>query len=801
MSSAGNDVTNAPQADWDPQAALAPHLTTTADEVDFEVVVPTYRRWRPTPEVAPKKRFKDMKSAFILDHTLNFLTREEVPKSRVTLFVANDAEAQSYREALQGSEWADVRIVVSVPGIRDSRNFIYKYFPANTYVVSLDDDMEGIQWKVREGTTDSTCVDLPAGNFVKIIYDAYKRMKEAGAHLWGLSTSQNPRSLSLTVCSLRNGLINGYLHGFICRPDAASDLLRRLSDSVEDAEFSVRHFAKDGAVLRYRMYAGRTSPFCNQGGLQSKFQERGDEDERSAAGKATTQVKFISREKILSREKRVLRRVRRLGGLGRFMVPILKAKKKQNRISMLTRAKAFITKGREKARRATQEGEAAELAAKLKRRKRTAMRAEKALACDRKIIFTSALDLLDKDQLRFMPNTKTPGSASHRRYAKYSKAGTVKQAIDLGWRTEDRRFDFAHGFAKVVNLDTEPASGECLVEDEKFEVPAVPKGRAVPIRLAEVVDKNPGVQLSRVCLWPLLSRCPAFSATAKGSWSKLAAKDGLLAEVTLPIFRILLHWGNTSRLAFARVQGAALKAALRRLGAEATAVRIEQQLQKSALKFSASSEGGVAVSAADRLECAATSAEGPPACGKAATKAKAQKKRQRGRAKIEEPPAKVHVASLLQAASSKEGITLAQSRESQESEVAKVQEELRSQGESQETREDTALKLVPKRDALVSGSATPSTAAPESPTDTLASTSTETEEKRPKRPPAEAPSSGSSSSSSTNSSLPATVSSCDSRESGKPWTPCSVKDGVVAVVLGGSIHRQRNLKSLFGCKS
>ena len=102
-----------------------------------------------------------------------------------------------------------------------------------------------------------------------------------------------------------------YLHGFICRPDAASDLLRRLSDAVEafgflpfagrivqphctlrkDAEFSVRHFAKDqnsihasaeqnrrqqllvevcasssawanfpvvqdGVVLRYRMYAG-----------------------------------------------------------------------------------------------------------------------------------------------------------------------------------------------------------------------------------------------------------------------------------------------------------------------------------------------------------------------------------------------------------------------------------------------------------------------------------------------------------------------------------------------------------------
>ena len=117
--------------------------------------------------------------------------REGVPKNRVTLFVADDLELESYRRALQecfvsvlcrvvhysagcvpgecaqGSDWADVRITVSVPGIRDSRNlagellklmwqradkrllhrgnFIYKYFPANTYVVSLDDDIEGIE--------------------------------------------------------------------------------------------------------------------------------------------------------------------------------------------------------------------------------------------------------------------------------------------------------------------------------------------------------------------------------------------------------------------------------------------------------------------------------------------------------------------------------------------------------------------------------------------------------------------------------------------------------------------------------
>eukprot|EP00438_Fugacium_kawagutii_P000731 Skav220475 [mRNA] locus=scaffold591:18156:26333:- [translate_table: standard] len=116
----------------DERANRAPHLTTTAEPVDYQVVV------------TKKKRFKDSNQPFILDHTLGFLSREGIPKERVTLFVANDEEMNEYRRALEGSEWRDVRIQRSVPGVRDSRNFIYKFFPADTYVVSLDDDMEGI---------------------------------------------------------------------------------------------------------------------------------------------------------------------------------------------------------------------------------------------------------------------------------------------------------------------------------------------------------------------------------------------------------------------------------------------------------------------------------------------------------------------------------------------------------------------------------------------------------------------------------------------------------------------------------
>lgn len=73
-----------------------------------------------------------------------FLRREDVPKERVTLFVANEGEEKEYRKALeaqshgrkqnwcfflvhswhflcQGSAWANVRIQISMPGVRDSR--------------------------------------------------------------------------------------------------------------------------------------------------------------------------------------------------------------------------------------------------------------------------------------------------------------------------------------------------------------------------------------------------------------------------------------------------------------------------------------------------------------------------------------------------------------------------------------------------------------------------------------------------------------------------------------------------------
>ena len=95
------------------------------------------------------------------------------------------------------------------------------------------------------------------------------RMREKGAFLRGVNTSQNPRHMKTKAMS-------GYLNGFICRPEYP-ELLRHLTDATEDSEFVVRRFAKDGVVLWYRMYCGITSPYLNRGGLQQKFELKGEQ--------------------------------------------------------------------------------------------------------------------------------------------------------------------------------------------------------------------------------------------------------------------------------------------------------------------------------------------------------------------------------------------------------------------------------------------------------------------------------------------------------------------------------------------
>eukprot|EP00933_Yihiella_yeosuensis_P060249 TRINITY_DN6254_c0_g1_i1.p1 TRINITY_DN6254_c0_g1~~TRINITY_DN6254_c0_g1_i1.p1 ORF type:complete len:403 (+),score=52.74 TRINITY_DN6254_c0_g1_i1:36-1244(+) len=376
------------------QLAILPHLA-KLPVVEYQIAIPTFQRWRQTSDVSTAVRFKDCKEPFILSHTLRFLSNQAVPKNRVTLFVANTTELARYRIALLDSDWEDVAMQISAPGNKSSRNFITSFFEAGTYVVSFDDDIEKITWKFRPGRSKKSLKDLPPGGLEAIIFHAFAQMKKKKAYLWGLNSSKNPLCMSTQALATCNGLVNGNLHGFICRP-LSPDLLRTLSDATEDSEFSVRHFAMDGIVLRYRMYAVTTYPYRNKGGLQHKFVEGSGS---SAARKAEERQSSLMLHELFPK-----------------LVGFPRERKMQHTMEV-----NFLRDA---------------LPPLLHRQQRRPEEAQH-----------QPEDICAHVAVRFQPlNPKRPGTGAYLRYNAYKHAQTLGQALRCGARLRDIRFDASQGF-------------------------------------------------------------------------------------------------------------------------------------------------------------------------------------------------------------------------------------------------------------------------------------------------------------------------------------------------------------------
>lgn len=512
------------QKDLHPKAKLAPHLASRAKAVPYQLAIPTYQRWMPVCQMSGKKRFKKCKTSFILMHTLGMLSRQRIPKHRVTLFVANETERKNYRAALLGSEWEKVRIEISVLGNKNSRNFIMKFFPAGTYVVSIDDDVERISWKIQDGMTHHVLRSLPPGSLEKIIFDGYKQMREHKAFLWGVSTSQNARHMRVHGISKRNGLVNGYLNGFITRPQC-KELYRSLTDATEDSEFAVRHYAKDGIVIRYRMYAGITSPYLNRGGLQKKFEVRGERisaEERSEARKKEERWGAMELHK-------------------QFPRLIGPPKKRRDKKTMEVN---FYSMGYPPC-----EG-----------RKRFSPR------------------LMNSDRIQYIQrNPKVIGCQAYKLYEGYKRARTLRQAVEWGARPIDLAHDYNWGFLSVVDLSLnfpyEVEIQEKLTKPRKV-IFDWEKQAFVKVRIKEMSLGHEGLDVKKSSLQMLAERAP--QCFRKLSVEDLSKEGGLLSSVPLVVFRALLRWASTGQLRYERQRTRAVYDALKVLGLTSLARRVKQ---------------------------------------------------------------------------------------------------------------------------------------------------------------------------------------------------------------------------------
>jgi hypothetical protein len=199
--------------------------------------------------------------------TLKMLHDNGIPASKIYVFVVGD-QYDLYEKALVADSYNC--LVIGEPGITAQRKFIRNFFDNGQKIVSMDDDLEGIDLSLSEWTSLNTMIE-----------DAFNICAIKSASLWGIYPTFNKFFREKRVgVNVGLNFIIGHLYGFINSHNKDLDT-NPLNTQKEDVENSIRHYIKSGKTVRLDRIAANTKYMANTGGL-------GKRKERLAAIEADT---------------------------------------------------------------------------------------------------------------------------------------------------------------------------------------------------------------------------------------------------------------------------------------------------------------------------------------------------------------------------------------------------------------------------------------------------------------------------------------------------------------------------------
>lgn len=211
---------------------------------EYVIAIPSYRR-----------------CDLLINKTLNYLNKHNIPKNKIYIFVANKEEYNIYKKQLP-----QYNIVIGHLGIFNQRNFISNYFSEGQYIVEMDDDIDEIELKVKDNIYDKELAPL---DFKKFVQMAYYKLKYYNLYLWGVNMISNyfhaykkeSTDLRFTVSTL---------FGFINRKKMIQN--KYTQDVGEDIVRTIQYYIHDGGVLRFNDILIKTK-FYEKGGIQATMTE------------------------------------------------------------------------------------------------------------------------------------------------------------------------------------------------------------------------------------------------------------------------------------------------------------------------------------------------------------------------------------------------------------------------------------------------------------------------------------------------------------------------------------------------
>ena len=215
--------------------------------MDYYIAIPSYKR----PDVLKTK-------------TMALLERHNIDKEKIHIFVSDTEQEIIYR-----SVFPDYRIIVGCPGLCAIRNFITLFFPQNTPLVCMDDDLQELFY-LRDDKLDKL------KNLHSLLYNAFVMCVENSRNMWGIYPVRNGFWMSPGATKDYKFCI-GHMYGVINKQEHIISL-----DYKEDYERTLQYCVADGGVIRINSVCALTKMGA-KGGMDTAVKARMDKNKESCS--------------------------------------------------------------------------------------------------------------------------------------------------------------------------------------------------------------------------------------------------------------------------------------------------------------------------------------------------------------------------------------------------------------------------------------------------------------------------------------------------------------------------------------
>ena len=200
--------------------------------MDYVLVIPTYNR------------INTLKSK-----TLAFLNNTNAPKP--VLWINENESIELY-----SSEFSGYEIKQGGTDIGSKRNAIQNYYPLDTKLIFIDDDVKDIV--VKSGTNKKKSLK----DFNKLVEYGFTQAEQNNSKIWGIYPLDNPLWMKYEI-KTQLCMIIGTFFGIINQRDFVK------SNYAEDLERSLKYYVAQKKLLRLDFIGLNTKCYTEPGGLQS----------------------------------------------------------------------------------------------------------------------------------------------------------------------------------------------------------------------------------------------------------------------------------------------------------------------------------------------------------------------------------------------------------------------------------------------------------------------------------------------------------------------------------------------------